>query len=142
MYTSTHIFINEMYTKFCSYNNSWRNQKTFMKTTDILTVTIQVILSECSEKQYFGVFILTLLGTTAGKGWAAFFIYLAVLGKLSGQLPPPKFNSCNSPWWYHQENYIHLHLFGRRINHSGKCWKAKAQGLILEAHVILSPSKN
>ena len=34
---------------------------------------------------------------TASKPSAAFFDYLAKVGRLSGQLPSPKFNSCISP---------------------------------------------
>ena len=35
IYTSTDVFINELYSKFYSNSNSWKN-KTFLKTSDIL----------------------------------------------------------------------------------------------------------
>ena len=39
-------------------------------------------------------------GLTASDSPAAFFAYLVMLGRLSGQLPLPKFNSCISPCGY------------------------------------------
>ena len=58
IYTSIHIFINELYTKFYSNNNSWRNKKTLLKTADIPTIKMQDISDQrSSEKHTFGFFL-------------------------------------------------------------------------------------
>ena len=71
IYTSIHIFINELYTKFYSNNNSWRNKKTLLKTADIPTIKMQDISDQRSSES-------TLLG---------FFLPLPT-GRLTANRPP------------------------------------------------------